>query len=196
MIEELEFVFSFRSPFAWIAARHVLPQVHPDVHVRWTPFMPLPEFPNFGGQMPIGKVRHNAHDILRLCKEYGIEVGRPPIDEDDWHPAHTAVLHADRLGRGPDYARALFDVRWVEGRPASSREAIADAARTVQLDPDACVADAFDPERQRELRDLVKRNYDEREIFGVPMFLLPTGEVFWGHDRMEWALRYGYVPAA
>ena len=26
---ELEFVFSFRSPYAWIASRHVLPMVHP-----------------------------------------------------------------------------------------------------------------------------------------------------------------------
>ncbi len=28
------------------------------------------------------------------------------------------------------------------------------------------------------------------------MFILPTGEHFWGHDRMEWALRHGYVERA
>lgn len=37
---------------------------------------------------------------------------------------------------------------------------------------------------------------EERDIFGVPMFILPTGEYFWGHDRMEWAIRYGFVKAA
>jgi 2-hydroxychromene-2-carboxylate isomerase len=34
------------------------------------------------------------------------------------------------------------------------------------------------------------------EIFGVPMFVLSSGERFWGHDRMEWALRYGFVKPA
>jgi len=57
--DEIEFVFSFRSPFAWIAARHTLPMVHPDIPIRWTPFLPLPSFPNFGGTMIPAKVRHN-----------------------------------------------------------------------------------------------------------------------------------------
>ena len=32
-------------------------------------------------------------------------------------------------------------------------------------------------------------------IFGVPSFLLGN-ELFWGHDRMEWALRHGFVRSA
>ena len=28
------------------------------------------------------------------------------------------------------------------------------------------------------------------------MFILSTGEHFWGHDHMEWAIRYGFVKAA
>ncbi len=31
MHEPIEFVFSFRSPYAWVAARYVLPQVDPQV---------------------------------------------------------------------------------------------------------------------------------------------------------------------
>jgi hypothetical protein len=27
------------------------------------------------------------------------------------------------------------------------------------------------------------------------MFVLSDGARFWGHDRMEWALDHGYVPA-
>ena len=44
----IEFVFSFRSPYAWIASRRILPVSHPDTELRLIPFYPLPSFGNFG----------------------------------------------------------------------------------------------------------------------------------------------------
>lgn len=67
MRDPLEFVFSFRSPYAWIAARHILPMLRPEQEVRWLPFFPLPSFTNFGRLIP-GKVRYNIEDLLRLTK--------------------------------------------------------------------------------------------------------------------------------
>lgn len=192
---ELEFVFSFRSPYAWIASRHVLPKVHPAVRIRWTPFLPLPSFVNFGRVVP-AKARHNLEDILRLTEVYGLPIGRPPVEEPDWRLAHTAFLWAERAGRGPEFGQRLFDERWVEGRVVSDADAVARAATAVGLDAQDAVCAAEDPERQAELVALVQANYDEREVFGVPMFILPTGERFWGHDRMEWAIRHGFVEGA
>ena len=197
-VSELEFVFSFRSPYAWIAARHILPMVHPDIRIRWTPFLPLPSFPNFdGSRMVPAKVRHNLRDILRLTEAYGLPVGRPPVDEPDWLLAHTAFLSADRAGKGAEFGAALLDERWVRSQVVSAPEAVARIAAGVGLDSDETVSAASSPALQTELTALVQRNFDEREIFGVPMFVLSSGERFWGHDRMEWALRYGFVkPAA
>jgi 2-hydroxychromene-2-carboxylate isomerase len=192
---ELEFVFSFRSPYAWIASRHVLPMVHPEVRIRWTPFLPLPSFANFGGVVP-AKARHNLQDILRLTEAYGLPVGRPPVDEPDWRLAHTAFLWAEREGVGPEFGQRLFDERWVESRTVSDADAVSRVATAVGLDAKEAVRAAEDPERQSELVALVQANYDAREIFGVPMFVLPTGERFWGHDRMEWAIRHGFVEGA
>ena len=45
-----------------------------------------------------------------------------------------------------------------------------------------------------ELVEYVQRNYDDRDVFGVPLLILPSGERFWGWDRMDWALRHGFVP--
>jgi 2-hydroxychromene-2-carboxylate isomerase len=186
MKEDLEFVFSFRSPYAWIAARHVLPMVHSETRIRWTPFYPLPSFPNFGGVVP-AKARHNLHDILRLTEAYGLPIGRPPVHETDWALAHTAFLWADRNGKGPEFARALLDERWVESQVVSCEGAVRRVADAVGLDGNDAVAAASDPALRGELVARVQANYDEREVFGVPMFILPTGEHFWGHDRMEWA---------
>jgi 2-hydroxychromene-2-carboxylate isomerase len=193
---DLEFVLSFRSPYAWIAARHVLPMVHPSVSVRWTPFLPLDGFSNFEGKMIPAKIRHNIEDILRLTSAYGLPVGRPPVDEFDWLAAHTACLWADRAGKGPELAIALFDERWVEGNLVSCDDAIRRVAEGIGLDGETAVSGANDPELQAELTEMVRTNYEEREQFGVPMFVLPTGERFWSHDRMEWAIRYGFVKGA
>ena len=196
MAEELEFVFSFRSPYAWIAARHVLPQVHPDTRVRWTPFLPLPSFPNFSGSIIPAKARHNVQDILRLTRAYDLSVGRPPVDEPDWKLAHAAFLWADRQGAGPAFAAALMEERWCRSQIISAPDAIARIGATIGVDPREIVSAASSDALQSELITLVQTNYDERDIFGVPMFILPSGEHFWGHDRMEWALRHGFVRAA
>ena len=50
----VDFVFSFRSPFAWIAAHRVLPMLDPGLELRWRPFFPLPSFPNFPPLFPMG----------------------------------------------------------------------------------------------------------------------------------------------
>ncbi len=195
MSEELEFVFSFRSPYAWIALRRVLPLVHPETRIRWTPFLPRPSFRNFGAVVP-GKVRHILQDVLRLSEAYQLPLGRPPIDDSDWHLAHAAFLWADRAGHGPAFARALFDERWVKSQLVSTDAAIGRVAAAVGLDGNAAIAAANDAELRAELTALVETNYEERSVFGVPMFILPSGEQFWGHDRMEWAIRRGTVRAA
>lgn len=196
MTDEIEFVFSFRSPYAWIASRHVLPMVHPEIQIRWVPFFPLPTFTNFGSGMAPGKVRHNLQDILRLCDTYELPVGRPSVDEPDWSMAHAAFLWADRAGKGAEFGQALFDERWVNSQQISTDEAIRRVASSVGLEADEAIAAANDQPLTTELIQTVQQNYDERDVFGVPMFILPGGEHFWGHDRMEWAIRHGFVRAA
>ena len=188
----LEFVFSFRSPYAWIAARHVLPLLHAETQVCWTPFFPLPSFPNFGSVIR-AKALHNLEDILRLAEAYGLAIGRPPVDEPDWSGPHSAFVWADGQGRGREFALALLEERWGQGQRVATPEAIGRAAGAVGLDPAAAVVASEDEKLRGDLVERIQRDYDERDIFGVPMFVLPDGKRFWGHDRMEWAIRYGFI---
>jgi len=157
MPQEIEFVYSIRSPFAWIAARHAVPQVAPDVRVRWTPFFPLPAFPNFGGTLLPAKVRY----IIRPCKAYGLKVRRPPDDEDDWRIGHAACLYVDRLGRGPEFAVAAMNERWEKGELASTPEAVARVSESLGLDPKEIVDAAMSDALQGEIESFVQKNFDE-----------------------------------
>jgi 2-hydroxychromene-2-carboxylate isomerase len=191
----LQFAFSVRSPYAWIAAHRILPRVHSDVEVRWVPLYPLPTFPNFGTLLPT-KIRYIIEDLIRLTKAYDLPLGRPPAAEPDWAVPHAAFLEADRQGRGSVFARALMDARWSRGEDVSSEPVLRRAADQAGADAAPLLAASADTRLRAQLARDIQRRYDVDGIFGVPMFILPDGSRFWGHDRMEWALQHGYVPAA
>ena len=61
------FVFSFRSPYARIAAACVLPRLPRGSMLRWRPFFPLPTFPNFPPVIE-AKFKYLIRDVTRLSK--------------------------------------------------------------------------------------------------------------------------------
>ncbi|MDJ0870054.1 MAG: DsbA family protein [Myxococcota bacterium] len=192
MDQSAEFVFSLRSPYSWMAARWVLPQLPADLPVRWRPFYPRPSFPNFGAPVE-GKFQYLVRDVVRLARHHGARVEFPSIDDPDWSIPHTAFLEAEARGRGPELARALGDARWTRGENLAEPAVLERAAREVGLDAEAVVAAAHDETRRRALDEQVERDYHERGIFGVPTLILPRGSRYWGHDRIEWAIRSGHL---
>jgi len=195
MSEPLRFAYSLRSPYAWIAAKRIVPRVHPDVAVRWLPLYPLPTFPNFGNLLPT-KVRYLIDDLIRLAKVYDLPLGRPPAEEPDWAVAHTACVAADSMGCGPAFTRALMDARLSRGEDVASESVIRNAAAACGADAASVLTACADTEQRAAVARDIQTRYDEDGIFGVPMFVLPDGARFWGHDRMAWALDHGFVRAA
>lgn len=195
MFEAAQFVFSFRSPYAWIAARWVLPQLRSDFELEWRPFFPLPSFSNFPPLLD-AKVRYLARDVMRLVDHYGGEVRFPGVADPDWAIPHCAFREARERGRGPAFALAVFEARFGRGEDVSDETVLEKAAAEVGLDPAPIVAAGASPDGQAALVEQIQRDYDEDGIFGVPTIVLPRGIWFWGHDRIEWAIREGHLPGA
>ena len=76
----------------------------------------------------------------------------------------------------------------------ASESIMARTAEAVGLEAEPLLAASRDEGLRSELSAQVEHDYEKRGYFGVPMFVLATGDRFWGHDRMEWAIRYGFVP--
>ena len=95
-------------------------------------------------------------------------------------------------------AKQLVDEAEAEIRTLSVEEAhgMLSYADVHFVDADAIVAAGQDDKAQRDLVESVQRNFDERGIFGVPTLIMPRGTRYWGHDRIEWAIREGLVPGA
>lgn len=192
----MEFVFSFRSPYAWFAAECVVPRIPCAESIRWLPFYPLPEFENFSTSPLPAKTRYLIKDVTRLADFYGIgPMGWPPIVEPDWSVPHAAFVRADELGAGPDFARAVYAARWQRGEDIADEAVLRAAAEQAGTDANAVLEAAFDVAGQHALAATIRAAYEHRGIFGVPTLITPWKTRFWGHDRIEWALGQGLLAA-
>ncbi len=194
MSQALEFVFSFRSPYSWFASTQIMAKLPADVEVNRRPFFPLPEFPNFA---PVqGRWDYNIRDVMRLAKFFGLPLKWHAPEDPDWSIPHAAFVRASELGASRDFVLAIYEARYLRGEDVSLPEVIEAAAKTACLDGAEVVAASQDAGLQGQLRAQVKSDFDERGIFGVPTLILPRGTRYWGHDRIDWALREGFLDEA
>ena len=184
--DELRFYFSFRSPYAWLAAESLsetfdgLP-----VQLRLIPIFPTAEnFPNDPSRIP-NKIRHLVKDVARLAQERGITVKYPKqTDPADWALSHAAFLGAQRLERATHFMLEAYRARFVRGSDLGDDAVLADAAVRAGLDAEAILDAAHDSELREQVRGNFNRGIEQDRIFGVPTFIY-RGDIFWGHDRMR-----------
>ena len=93
----------------------------------------------------------------------------------------AAATAADRLGRGPEFGRAVMNLYWVEGKDISEEENVKGAANSLGLDGEEILRLTQDP----EIKEALKQNTAEavkRGAFGAPTFFVGE-KLFWGNDR-------------
>jgi len=97
--DSIRFYFSFRSPYAWLAAERLDSELADlVVPIDRIPIFPTPEtFPNDPSAVP-NKERYIGQDIARLAREQGLKVRFPSSLErhpgrssrSGWSPHHVA----------------------------------------------------------------------------------------------------------
>ena len=89
---------------------------------------------------------------------------------------------------GETFCRALYAAEFADGQQIGEEGVIRELLAKLSLAPDAILARA----RSRDIKDRLRATTEEAErlgIFGAPNFVV-SGELFWGNDRLEQALRY------
>jgi 2-hydroxychromene-2-carboxylate isomerase len=181
----IRFYFSFRSPYAWLAAERLEAELGDlGVPIERLPIYPTPElFPNDPAAMP-DKVAYTVQDILRLVRERGLTVRFPPPGDPDWALSHAAFLGAQQHGAGHRFMLEMFRRRFCEGLDLGQDGVVADAARAAGLDPTAILAAAHSQELRAAASAGWRRAVERDRIFGVPSFVY-AGKLYWGQDRMH-----------
>ncbi len=186
------FYFDLGSPYAYLAAERVsgLFSEAGLEQPEWQPILLGGLFQSLGrdswGNGP-GREEGMA-EVERRAAGYGL----PPLAWPEPWPgnmlfAMRAATFAKQTGRTVSFALAAFRQAFAAGRDLSDPDNVLIAAAACELHPRALLKAVETEGVKGTLREATERAA-ELGVTGVPS-LLVGGEVFWGDDRLEEAVR-------
>jgi 2-hydroxychromene-2-carboxylate isomerase len=191
----LDFWFDFASTYSYPAAVRIgASAARADVRVRFRPFLLGPIFTAQGWTTsPFNlypeKGRYMWRDLERLCADLDIPFRRPdPFPQNSLLAARVALAALDHSW-GEAFCVALFRAQFGDGRRIDDAGAIGEVLAGLQIDPQPVLAAARSEANKARLRAQTEEA-QQRGLFGAPSFTTADGELFWGNDRLEAALRW------
>ena len=196
----LDFWFDFASTYSYLAAMRIgtLAQ-DAGVRVRFRPFLLGPIFKAQGWNtspfnLHPAKGRNMWRDLERSCAELKLPFRRPdPFPQNSLLAARVALAALDQPW-GEDFCRALFCAQFAEGRRIDDAAAVGDVLARLKIEPQPVLAAAQSDAIKARLRAQTEEA-QRLGVFGAPTFTTADGELFWGNDRLEPALRWAKTAA-
>jgi 2-hydroxychromene-2-carboxylate isomerase len=190
--EPIDFWFSIGSLYTYLSVMR-LDRIEDtsDVRFRWRPFSVraiMIEMDNRPLSKPV-KLAYMWRDLERRAARYMCDFPRrPPYPLKEFDLANRVATVAAEEGWCPEYARQTY-ARWFGlGEEAGSEPNLSESLKEIGQDPARVIA--------RARSDDIGRAYDGATaeaknlgIFGAPTFVT-RGEIFWGDDRLEDAVRW------
>jgi 2-hydroxychromene-2-carboxylate isomerase len=182
MTARIEFFFSYRSPYSYLAAPRALALADRfDVDV--VPRGVIPMIMR-GQSVPRAKALHTLRDVAREADRLGMPFGRI---HDPVGPGALRCLavgeHAVDVGRIREFVVAAGRAIWGQAVDVASDRGLRGVCETAGLDWTACRA-ALDDPTLRERYEASTAALDALGHWGVPVLVL-DGELYWGQDRIE-----------
>ena len=196
----VDFWYEFASTYSYPAAmRCAALAAAAGVTLRWRPFLLGPIFAEQGWRnspfnLYPAKGRNMWRDLERLCAELKLPFRRPdPFPQNSLLAARVALAALDQPW-GEDFCRALFCAQFAEGRRIDDAAAVGDVLARLKIEPQPVLAAA----QSDALKTRLRAQTEEAQrlgVFGAPTFTTADGELFWGNDRLEPALRWAKTAA-
>jgi 2-hydroxychromene-2-carboxylate isomerase len=178
----LDFFFSFRSPYSYLAAPRAfaLSERH-DIELVFRGVIPMAMR---GQSVPREKGLHTLRDVKREAVRLGMPFGRihDPIGDGAIRCLLVAE-HAVDVGRERAFVLEASRGIWAEAIDVSRDSGLRRICERAGLDWPSCAAALGDPELRARV-DEHTAALAELGHWGVPVFVL-DGELFWGQDRIE-----------
>jgi 2-hydroxychromene-2-carboxylate isomerase len=191
----LDFWFDFASTYSYPAAMRIAPLADAaGVRVRFRPFLLGPIFKAHGWttspfNLYPAKGRHMWRDLERLCADLQLPFRRPdPFPQNSLLAARVALVGLDHAW-GEDFCRAVFRAEFGDGCRIDDTAVIGDILAGLQVDARNALAAAQSDAVKARLRSETEAA-QQLGLFGAPSFTTADGELFWGNDRLEPALRW------
>lgn len=180
--ERLDFFFSFRSPYSYLAAPRVF--ALEDRYAVDVVFRGVIPMAMRGQAVPRAKRLHTLRDVKREAKRQGLPFGRihDPLGDGATRCLLVAA-HAADVGRVREFVLAASRGIWAEAVDVASDAGLRAVCEASGLAWSDCLTALTDPVLSaRVAQDTVA--VAALDHWGVPILLF-RDEVFWGQDRIE-----------
>lgn len=177
----VEFFFSFRSPYSYLAGPRAFALAdRPGVEVDFHGVIPMMMR---GQSVPRAKGLHTLRDVKREATRLGMPFGpvHDPLGDGALRCLRVSE-HAKDAGRVREFVLSASRGIWAEAVDVASDAGLRLVCERAGLDWEDCAAAAADP----ALHARVEANTDRLAAlghWGVPV-LVVAGELFWGQDRI------------
>lgn len=191
----LQFWYEFASNYSYLTAMRIeQASVTHGVEIVWKPFLLGPIFRAQGwNTSPFNiysaKGAYMRREMQRLADERGLAFVMPePFPANSLLAARIA-----RLGEGSPwiapFSKDVFRAEFSEGKDISDVSVLRAILSELGLD----AAGTLEMAASQSNKDALRRRVDEASelgIFGAPSFVAEDGELFWGDDRLNQALKW------
>lgn len=191
----LDFWFDFASTYSYPAAARIGPlAAEAGIAVRFRPFLLGPIFKSQGwDSSPFNlypaKGRNMWRDLERLCEDLRLPFRRPePFPQNSLLPARVALVGLAQ-GWGEAFCVEVFRAQFGGSRRIDDPPTLAEILSRLDADAEAVLASAQSDDNKARLRAETEEA-QRLGLFGAPSFVTAGGELFWGNDRLEQALRW------
>lgn len=189
----IDFWFSIGSTYTYLSVMRLAEvSARTDIEFRWRPFNVrsiMIEMDNIPFAKKPVKAAYMWRDIERRAAMYRMAPRLPaPYPLAELERANRVALIASREGWCEVYARESYR-RWFEmGEPAGSEPNITASIEKAGREPRA-ILNLADGEAAKADLGAATEQAKALGIFGSPSFLV-DGELFWGDDRLDDAIRW------
>ena len=191
----LELWYDLASTYSYLSAMRIEElAARGGVDVVWRPFLLGPIFKAQGwNTSPFNlypaKGRNMVRDMQRICEERGLTFALP-----DPFPANSLlavrIAHAGEAeGWTPAFTRAVFMAEFGTAANIADPKVLGKILNDLGLDASAVIARTTTDAARESLRARTA-DAQARGIYGAPSFVTDDGELFWGDDRLDQAMRW------
>ena len=141
------------------------------------------------------KVDYMWRDIQRRAEFYSLPVPHVPVSYPlkDFDRANLIGIVMNQDGRYAEYLEQTYRAWFLEGLEAGSEPNIKNVTDKMGLNMQSVI----DAASSSDIKQIYERNTSDAElagVFGAPSFEV-KGEIFWGDDRLEDAIRFSSIDA-
>lgn len=189
MTEQVEYFFSFRSPYSYLSGpRAFALSARYNIDMVWRGVRPMAMR---GQPLPQAKQLYILRDSAREASRLGMPFGKiyDPLGEGVWR-CLTIAEHANSIGKLAPFVIAASRASWGEGLDVRRDAVLRPICEQAGLAWSDCIAAEANAGYRQRVEDNTAR-LAELGQWGVPTFMF-RGEAYWGQDRivdLEAALR-------